>query len=276
MGVGVGVQPTHQPDRITGQVPPGLRVVIAVPVVVQAGLGVVVLAREAQVERQAAAGDRLTERPVVGFPGDGPGGIGQDLGRAQVIDVDLVDRIVGEVGQRGAIQPGILRQGGAAVGVDFCQKLATRAVEEPSRGSTHALLGALVVDVVGVAGGGAVHRGLDQPVVAVVDEAVLAALHEVAGGVMLVALAFGLEQPVVAAVDLVAVPLAVAEPRRAVGVVVVFETQGAVAAGGGGEAIGGVVTEGLVTGRLVLYIHDVTIMQWRQPLYLTLCPYLFT
>ena len=100
MRVGVGIQPTHQPDRIAGQVAPGLRVVIAVPVVVQAGLGVVVLAREAQVERQAAGGDGLAEGPVVGFPGDGAGGIGQHLGRAQVIDVDLVDRIVGEIGQR--------------------------------------------------------------------------------------------------------------------------------------------------------------------------------
>jgi len=107
-----------------------------------------------------------------------------------------------------------------------------------------------VVDVVGVAGGGAVHRGLDQPVVAVVDEGVLATLHEVAGGVILVALGFGLEQPVVAAVDLVAVPLAVAEPRRAIGVVVVLEAQGAIAAGGRGEAISGVVAEGLMPGRL--------------------------
>ncbi|MFY0992645.1 hypothetical protein [Halomonas sp. C05BenzN] len=105
---------------------------------------------------------------------------------------------------------------------------------------------------------------------------VLDAQHEVAARVVLVALGFGLEQPVVAAVDLVAVPLAVVKPCRAIGVVVVFEAQGAVIAGGRGEPIGGVVAEGLIPGRLVLYIHDVTIMQWRQPLYLTLCPYLFT
>ena len=121
MGVGVGVQPTHQPDRITGQVAPGLRVVIAVPVVVQAGLAVVVLAREAQVERQVAGGDRLTEGPVVGLPSDGAAVIGQHLGRAQVIDVDVVDLAVCEVAQRGAVRPDIFGEGGAAVGLDLRQ-----------------------------------------------------------------------------------------------------------------------------------------------------------
>ena len=52
-----------------------------------------------------------------------------------------------------------------------------------------------MVDVVGVGRGGVVHGGLNQPVVAVVDEAVLAALHEVAGGVVLVAMALAISEP---------------------------------------------------------------------------------
>ena len=115
MRVGVGVQPTHQPDRVAGQVAPGLWVVIAVPVVVKPGLGVVILAREAQVERQAAGGDGVTKGPVVGFPGDGTAVIGQHLGRAQVVDMDVVDLAAAEVGQRGAVQPDIFGEGGAVV-----------------------------------------------------------------------------------------------------------------------------------------------------------------
>jgi hypothetical protein len=65
----------------------------------------------------------------VRFPSDGAGVIGQHLGRTQVVDVDVVDRVVGEVGQRRAVQPDILRQGAAAVGVDLRQQLAARAVE---------------------------------------------------------------------------------------------------------------------------------------------------
>ena len=55
------------------------------PVVVQAGLGVVVLAREAQVERQAAAGDGVAEGPVVRFPDDGAAEVGP---RGDVLSVD--------------------------------------------------------------------------------------------------------------------------------------------------------------------------------------------
>lgn len=69
MHIPVGVYSIEQAKRITGDVPPGVRVVVAPPVVVKPGLRVEILPWETQVEGQPLAGDAgLTERAVARLP----------------------------------------------------------------------------------------------------------------------------------------------------------------------------------------------------------------
>ncbi len=67
--IGIGVNPTGKSNRITGNVPPGIRVVVTPPVVVEHGLSVVILPWKPQVESRPLGGDAgLTERAVARLP----------------------------------------------------------------------------------------------------------------------------------------------------------------------------------------------------------------
>ncbi len=66
MHIPVGVYSIEQANRITGDVPPGIRVVVTPPVVVEPGLRVVILPWEPQVEGWPLGGDAgFTERVVM-------------------------------------------------------------------------------------------------------------------------------------------------------------------------------------------------------------------
>ncbi len=92
MHIPVGVYPIKQAKRVTGDVPPGVRVVVASPVVMESCLRVVILSWEPQVEGWPLGGDAgLAERVVVRLPNHLAAGVGQRLRGAQVIDVDLID-----------------------------------------------------------------------------------------------------------------------------------------------------------------------------------------
>lgn len=77
MHIPVGVYPIKQAKRVTGDVPPGVRVVVASPVVMESCLRVEILPWEPQVEGRSLAGDAgLAERAVIRLPNYLAAGIG--------------------------------------------------------------------------------------------------------------------------------------------------------------------------------------------------------
>lgn len=91
MHIPVGVYSIEQAKRITGDVPPGIRVVVTPPVVVEPGLRVVILSWEPQVEGQPLGGDACFAKGAVAhLPNHLAAGIGQHLRGAKMINVDLI------------------------------------------------------------------------------------------------------------------------------------------------------------------------------------------
>ena len=76
--IGVSVDTTGQPNRVAGDVPPGVGVIVAPPVVVKPCLRIVILPREPQVEGRPLAGDAgLAEWVVARLPNYLAAGIGR-------------------------------------------------------------------------------------------------------------------------------------------------------------------------------------------------------
>ena len=118
-GIPIHTRPVHQPERVGLQVTPGRRVVVAVPVLVQPGLGLEPLAGEAQALRRQGAGIHVDRMDAAeGGVGCGPdhraGGVGRHDRPVDVVDVDVegvpaLDHRDGVV-----LQPDVLAQEGAA------------------------------------------------------------------------------------------------------------------------------------------------------------------
>ncbi len=78
MHIPVGVYPIKQAKRVTGDVPPGVRVVVASPVVMESCLRVEILPWEPQVESQPLGGDAgFAKGAVARLPNHLDAGVGQ-------------------------------------------------------------------------------------------------------------------------------------------------------------------------------------------------------
>jgi hypothetical protein len=123
----VGIEPAGEPDGIGLQVTPKARRVVAEVVLVVAGDGVVVLAREAVVVgERAGQGMGLAEGREGAVPEHGLGGVGDLLRRVQVVGMDIADGAAVDPRERQPAQPDELDVRGAG-GVGLGDRLTAGA-----------------------------------------------------------------------------------------------------------------------------------------------------
>ena len=107
---------------------------------------------EAEVEGHRAGDYRLAEGAVVRVPGHGGRGVGEALGRAQMVRMHEIDRPALNEGQRHAGEPDIVRLAPAGAAIGLADQIAAEIVEVMRGDAAHRLGHAVARRIVQVRG----------------------------------------------------------------------------------------------------------------------------
>jgi hypothetical protein len=122
------IQPAQEPDRVTFEVAPEGRIVVAEAVMVVAGFGIGVLAGQAEVLSERIDHDlSLTEGLIGCHPGDALIGAGHDLRRVKPVAVDEGERagVRNEQRDRFVVEIDVVGLGAGAAAGYICRCLST-------------------------------------------------------------------------------------------------------------------------------------------------------
>ena len=117
MDIRIQIHPPSQPNRISGNIAPGPRIIKPVPIIMQSSLAIKILPRKTKVVGDGAQLHlRHAIRQIGGLPDHGAVRFDQLLGRAEVVVEEVIGAGVGfvlEQGQGLAAQVEVIAQRGA-------------------------------------------------------------------------------------------------------------------------------------------------------------------